>query len=67
MEEIIYDEGGEEPLHIFQRGSRCPIAGNIQGQVGRGSEQSDLVEDNPVITWSIGLDLSMSSPTQTLL
>jgi len=24
---------------------RCPISGNIQGQVGRGSEQPDLVED----------------------
>ena len=30
---------------IAQRGGRCPIPGNIQGQVGQGSEQPDLIED----------------------
>jgi len=30
---------------IAQKGSRCPVPGNIQGQVGWGSEQPDLVED----------------------
>ena len=32
---------------VAQRGGRCPIPGNIPGQVGRGSEQPDLVEDVP--------------------
>jgi len=26
---------------VAQRGSRCPILGNIPGEVGRGSEQPD--------------------------
>ena len=30
-----------------REGGRCPIPGNIQGQVGWGSEQPDLVEDVP--------------------
>ena len=30
-----------------ERGGRCPIPGNIQGKVGWGSEQPDLVEDVP--------------------
>ncbi|KAK4832544.1 hypothetical protein QYF61_023876 [Mycteria americana] len=29
------------------RGGKCPIPGNIQVQVGQGSEQPDLVEDVP--------------------
>ena len=32
---------------VAQRGGRCPIPGNIQGQFGLGSEQPDLVEDVP--------------------
>jgi len=36
----------------------CPIfiPGNIQGQVGQGSEQPDLVEDIPVLCRGVGLD-----------
>ena len=30
---------------VSQRGGRCPIPGNIQGQAGQGFEQPDLVED----------------------
>jgi len=37
-------------------GGRCPKPGNIQGQVGRGSEQPDLVEDVPAHCRGIGLD-----------
>ena len=33
-------EGGETLEQVAQRGSRCPIPGNIQGQVGQGSEQT---------------------------
>lgn len=32
---------------VAQRGGRCPIPGNIQGQVGQGSEQPGLVKDAP--------------------
>jgi len=39
--------GGEIPAQAAQRGGQCPILGNIQGQVGRGSEQPDLAEDVP--------------------
>ncbi|KAK4818961.1 LOW QUALITY PROTEIN: hypothetical protein QYF61_022628 [Mycteria americana] len=38
---------GETLEQVAQRCGRCPIPGNIQGQVGRGSEQPDLVEDVP--------------------
>jgi len=38
----------EETLEwVAQGGDRCPIPGNIQGQVGRGSEQPALVDDVP--------------------
>jgi len=30
---LFYDEGGETLEHIVWRGGRCPIPGNIQGQV----------------------------------
>ena len=30
---------------VAQRGGRCPIPGNIQGQVGWGSERPGLVVD----------------------
>jgi len=41
---------------VAQRGGRCPIARNIQGQVGWGSEQPDLVEDVPAHCRGVGLD-----------
>jgi len=37
-------------------GGRCPIPGNIQGQVGQGSEQSDLIEDIPIHCRVVGLE-----------
>jgi len=43
----IRKQGGEALAQIAQRGGRCPIPGNIQHQVGRGSEQPDLVADVP--------------------
>jgi len=46
-EEIFYDEGSETLAQVAQRGGGCPIPGNIQGQVGQGSEQPDPVEDVP--------------------
>ena len=46
-EDIFYKEGDETLAQVAQRGGRCPIPGSIQGQVGWGSEQPDLVEDVP--------------------
>ncbi|KAK4822442.1 hypothetical protein QYF61_015189 [Mycteria americana] len=44
---MFYEEGGETLEQVAQRGCRGPMPGNIQGQVGRGSEQPALVEDVP--------------------
>lgn len=53
MEEMFYSEGGETLEQVAQRGGGCPISGNVQGQVGRGSEQPDLddPEDVPAHCW----------------
>jgi len=53
---------------IDQRGGRCPIPGNRQGHVGRGSEQADLIEDVPAHCRGVGLDgLERSLPTRIIL
>jgi len=39
IHETCYDEGGETLAQVAQRDGRCPIPGNIQGQVGWGSAQ----------------------------
>jgi len=41
---------------VVQRGDRCSLPGNIQGQVGRGSEQPDPVEGVPAHCRRLGLD-----------
>ena len=56
QEEIFYDEDGETLEQVAPGGCRCPIPGNIQGQVGRGSEQPHLVEDVPAHCRGVGLD-----------
>jgi len=49
------------------RGGRCPIPGNIDGQVGWASEQLDLLVDVPAPHRGVGLDgLLKSLPTQTI-
>ena len=53
---IFYNEGGETLEQAAQRDGRCPIPGNIQGQIGQGSEQPDLVEDVAAYCRGIGLD-----------
>jgi len=55
-EEIFYNEDGETLEQIAQTGGRCPIPGNIQGQVGQGLEQPDLVEDVPTHCRELGVD-----------
>ena len=65
---IFYDERGETLAQVAQRGGRCPISGDLQGQVGQGSEQPDLVEDVPAYCrggWTRWPFLSL--PTQTIL
>lgn len=42
---------------VAQRGCGCPIPGSVQGQVGRGLEQPDVVEDFPAHGGAgVGLD-----------
>jgi len=41
---------------VAQRGGRCPVSRNIQGQPGRGSEQPDPVEDVSAHCRGVGLD-----------
>jgi len=53
---FFYHEGGETLEWVAQRGGRCPIPDNIQGQAGRGSEQPGLVEDVPAHCRGVGLD-----------
>jgi len=55
-EDIFYHKGGEILEKVAQRGSGGPIPGNIQGQVGWGSEQPDLIEDIPAHCGGVGLD-----------
>jgi len=55
-EDIFYHKGGETVEQVAQRGSGGPISGNIQGQVGWGSDQPDLVEDIPAYLRQGGLD-----------
>jgi len=52
---FFYNEGGETLAQVAQRGSGGPIPGNIQGQVGRGSEQPGLVEDTLKLLTAAGL------------
>ena len=67
-EEIFYDEGGETLKQVAQRSCGCPIIGGVQGQVGQGLEQPDLVEEVPAHGGGVGLcDLHRSLPTQTIL
>jgi len=52
---ILYNEGGETLERVAQRGTGGPIPGNIQDQVGQGSEQPDLVSGVPVHCEGVGL------------
>ena len=53
-QEIIFHNEGAEALELVAQ--RCPIPGNIPGQVGRGSEQPGLVGDVPAHCRGAGLD-----------
>ena len=51
---FFYIESGDTLEWFAQRGSGGPLPGNIQGQVGRGSEQAGLVEDVPAHCRGLG-------------
>jgi len=53
---MFYNEDGETLAQVAQRGGRCPIPVNIQGQDGWGSEQPGVVEDVPEHCRGVGLD-----------
>ena len=53
---FFYSEGGETLEQVAQRDGICPMPGNIQDQVGWGSEQPDLVVDVPAYCIENGLD-----------
>lgn len=40
--------------HEAQRGGRCPIPGDIQGQAGQSSEHPDLAASAPVHCRGVG-------------
>ena len=46
----------ETLAQVAQRGGGCPLPGNIQGQVGQGSEQPGLVENILTHCRGAGLD-----------
>jgi len=46
-EEFFYNEGGETLQQVAQGSCGCPIIVSVQGQVGQGFQQSDLVKDVP--------------------
>jgi len=65
---MLYREDGETLAQAAHRGGRCPIPGNISGQVGWGSEHPDSGEDVPAHCRGVGLGgLERSLPTQTIL
>ena len=64
---FFYGESGETLEQVAQEVSGGPIPGNIQGQVGRGSEQPQLVED--IVAHCGGIDLLKvpSNPRHSIL
>lgn len=43
----FFNEDGQTLAQVTQRGDGSLISGNIQGEVGQGLKQPDLVEDVP--------------------
>ena len=56
MKKMFYDKAGETLEQAAQRGGGCPIPGDILGQAGRGSEQSDGAVGVPVHCGGVELD-----------
>ena len=69
VREIFYREVGEALAQAAQRGCGCPMPGGVQGQVGWGPRQPDLVPDvvvgTPAQSRGVGTERSLRSfPTQ---
>jgi len=54
-EEIFYDDGGEMLEHVAQWSCGCLIITSVQGQVGQGFEQPNLVNDVPAYCRGVAL------------
>jgi len=66
--DLFHNEGGEALALVAQRSCGCPILGSVEGQVGQGFGQFDLVKNVPALGMGVGLnDLQRSLPTQTIL
>ena len=59
--EIFYSEGGEALAQAAQRSCECPIPGGIQGQVGWGPGQPELVGGSPARGKRVGARRSLRS------
>ena len=53
-EEVLHCEGGETLEQVAQRSCGCPLPGSVQGHVGWGFKQPDLVEGIPPCPWQGG-------------
>lgn len=58
-EESFYNDGGKTLEQGVQRDGRCPLFGNIEGQVEWVSGQPDVAEDVPVCGTRVDLDLGL--------
>ena len=56
MEGFFYNKDGEALEQVSQRCDGYSVLGDIQGQAGPGSEQSDLAVGVPVHCRKVGLD-----------
>jgi len=52
---MFCDEGGETLGQVAQSSCGCPITGRVQGQVGWGFEEPDLVKGLPAHSRGVGL------------
>lgn len=52
----LHNKGGDTLEWVDQRSCGCPISGSVEGRVGQGFEQPDLVEGIPVHSMEVGLD-----------
>jgi len=54
FKDILYYEGGEALEQVAWRNCGCPLPGSVQGQVGRGLEETGLVEGVPARGRGVG-------------
>lgn len=65
---MLVSSSGRKPYVTDQKGCRCPIPGNFEGEAGLGSEEPDEPEDVPAYWGWIGLaGLKRFLPTQIIL